>query len=152
MAQHRVLKFACAAILVLAALPIASLRSQQKMDATNLARAQGMLRDAYDNVKKYYYDPKYHGVDIDARYHDYNAKIQNATSLSQSFSLIASYLDALHDTHTFFIPPSRPYRLEYGYRLQMYGDTCFITRVRPGTDAASKVHAGDQYWLTTPTT
>jgi C-terminal processing protease CtpA/Prc len=141
--QHRVLKIACAAILVLAAIPSATLHSQQKMDASNLARAQGMLRDAYENVKKYYYDPKYHGVDIDARYHDYNAKIQNATSLSQSFSLIASYLDALHDTHTFFIPPSRPYRLEYGYRLQMYGDTCFITRVRPGTDAASKVHAGD---------
>ena len=83
MAQRRFLKIACAAIL-LAAIPDASLRSQQKMDATNLTRAQGMLRDAYDNVKKYYYDPKYHGVDIDARYHDYNGKIQNATSLSHS--------------------------------------------------------------------
>jgi C-terminal processing protease CtpA/Prc len=138
------LRTTVAVMLLLAAMPSTILHSQQKMDPFNLARAQGMLRDAYQDVKKYYYDPKYHGVDIDARYRDYNSRIQNATSLSQAFSLIASYLDALHDTHTFFIPPARPYRLDYGYRLQMYGDNCFITKVRPGTDAESKIHPGDQ--------
>jgi C-terminal processing protease CtpA/Prc len=143
MAQRWILRIAGAAAL-LAALPGASLFSQQKMDSVNLFRAQGMLRDAYQDVKKYYYDPKYHGVDIDSLYRDYNSRMQNAASLSQAFSLIASYLDALHDTHTFFSPPARPYRLDPGYRLQMYGENCFITRVRPGTDAQSKVHPGDQ--------
>jgi C-terminal processing protease CtpA/Prc len=143
MAWDRFLKVACVTVL-LAAIPSASLLSQQKMDSVNLFRAQGMLRDAHENVKKYYYDPKYHGVDIDALYRDYNSRMQNAASLSQAFSLIASYLDALHDTHTFFSPPARPYRLDSGYRLQMYGENCFITRVRPGTDAESKVHPGDQ--------
>jgi C-terminal processing protease CtpA/Prc len=144
MARRWIMRAACAATLLLAAIPCVGLRAQQKMDSLNLFRAQGMLRDAYQNVKKYYYDPKYHGVDIDALYRDYNSRMENAASLSQAFSLIASYLDALHDTHTFFSPPARPYRFDSGYRLQMYGTNCFITRVRPGTDAESKVHPGDQ--------
>ena len=123
-----------------------SLGSQQaaKMDSLNLDRARGILRDAYENVKKHYYDPKFHGLDIEARYHEFDTKIQNASSLSQAFGIIAGYLDGLNDSHTFFSPPSRPYRLDYGYRMQIYGENAFITRVRPGTDAESKVHPGDQ--------
>jgi C-terminal processing protease CtpA/Prc len=143
MTQRWILRTAGAAAL-LATIPSARLLSQQKLDSVDLFRAEGMLRDAHENVKKYYYDPQYHGVDIDALYRDYDSKIKNATALSQAFSLIASYLDALHDSHTFFIPPQRPYRLDYGFRLQMYGNNCFISRVRPGTDAQSKVHPGDQ--------
>jgi C-terminal processing protease CtpA/Prc len=120
------------------------LRSQQTMDAINLDRSRGILRDAYENVKKHYYDPKYHGLDIDARYHEFDAKIQKASSLSQAFGLVAGFLDGLNDSHTFFQPPSRPYRIDYGYRMQIFGEDCFITRVRPGTDAESKVHPGDQ--------
>lgn len=124
----------------------ASLRSQQppKMDSINLDRSRGILRDAYENVKKHYYDTKFHGLDIDARYHEYDAKIQSASSLSQAFGLVAGYLDGLNDSHTFFRPPSRPYRVDYGYRMQIYGENAFITQVRPGTDAESKVHPGDQ--------
>lgn len=123
----------------------AGLHSQQtKMDSINLDRSRGILRDAYENVKKHYYDPKFHGLDIDARYHEFDARIQIASSLSQAFGLIAGYLGGLNDSHTFFEPPSRPYRVDYGYRMQIFGDKCFITRVRPGTDAESKVHPGDQ--------
>jgi C-terminal processing protease CtpA/Prc len=124
----------------------AALRSQQapKMDSINLDRSRGILRHAYENVKKHYYDPKFHGLDIDARYHEFDAKIQNASSLSQAFGLVAGFLDGLNDSHTFFEPPARPYRLDYGYRMQIFGENAFITRVRPGTDAESKVHPGDQ--------
>jgi C-terminal processing protease CtpA/Prc len=34
--------------------------------------------------------------------------------------------------------------MEYGFRMQFIGDTPFIIRVRPGTDAESKLHPGDQ--------
>jgi hypothetical protein len=34
--------------------------------------------------------------------------------------------------------------MDHGYRLQMYGKDRFVTRVRPETDAESKVHPGDQ--------
>ena len=132
---------AAAALAVLAA---GTLQSQQKMNSINLDRSRGMLHDAYDNLKKHYYDPKYHGLDIDARFHEFDEKIKNASSLSQAFGLIAAFLDGLNDSHTFFDPPSRPYRVDYGFRVQMFGDDCFITRVRPGTDAEKKVHTGDK--------
>jgi C-terminal processing protease CtpA/Prc len=144
MSQHWILKLLLAATVVVAALSAAALQSQQKMDTINQDRARAMLRDAYDNVKKHYYDPKFHGLDIDTRYHQFDEKIRNAGSLSQSFGVIAGFLDGLNDSHTFFTPPSRPYRVDYGYRMQIYGSACFVSRVRPGTDAESKVHPGDE--------
>jgi C-terminal processing protease CtpA/Prc len=143
MTQRWILRMAGVAAL-LAATPSAILLPQQKIDNYNRDRARAILHDAYDNVKKHYYDTKFHGLDIDARFHQYDQKIVDATSLSQSFGVIASFLDGLNDSHTFFSPPARPYRMDYGYRLQMYGNNCFITRVRPGTDAESKIHPGDQ--------
>jgi hypothetical protein len=121
----------------------ASLHSQQtKMDSMNLDRSRGILRDAYDNLKKHYYDPKFHGLDIEARYHDFDAKIQNAASLSQAFGLVAGFFDGLNDSHTFFEPPSRPYRVDYGYRMQIIGENAFITRVRPGIRCGVKGPSG----------
>ena len=140
------IKTAIVVFVSLLALYGVSLRSQQppKMDSLSLDRSRGILRDAYENVKKHYYDPRFHGLDIDARYHEFDAKIQSASSLSQAFGLVADFLDGLNDSHTFFRPPSRPYRVDYGYRMQIYGENAFITQVRPGTDAESKVHPGDQ--------
>jgi hypothetical protein len=132
-------------LIVLAALyPAGPLLSQQKLDSINRDRATVILRDAYENVKKHYYDPKYHGLELDGRYHEYDAKIRNAPNLSQAFAIVAAFLDGLNDTHTFFSPPSRPFRTDYGYRMQMYGDSCLVSTVRPGTDAETKLHPGDQ--------
>jgi hypothetical protein len=70
--------------------------------------------------------------------------IKNAGSLSQSFGVVASFLDELNDCHTFFLPPARPFHVDYGFRLAMVGDNCFIWRVRPGTEAAEKIDPADQ--------
>ncbi len=37
--------------------------------------------------------------------------------------------------------------MDYGFRIQVIGETPFITRVRPGTDAGSKLHPGDEVLL-----
>lgn len=120
------------------------LHAQQKMDRMDMDRARQMLRDARDAVKKYYYDPKYHGVDLDARYREFDERIKAATSLNDGLRMVAAFLSGLKDSHTFFDPPMRPYRLDTGFRMQLFGDIAFISRVRPGTDAESKVHPGDQ--------
>jgi hypothetical protein len=52
MSPHRIPKLILAAAFVAVALPGVPLRSQQKMDSLNQDRARGMVRDAYDNVKK----------------------------------------------------------------------------------------------------
>ena len=121
-----------------------NLHAQQKFENQDLDRSRQMLRDAYDTVKKHYYDAKFHGLDWDARFHQYDEQMKTATSLGDSFSIIADFLGGLKDSHTFFIPPARPFHIDYGYRFQMIGAAAFVTRVRPGTDAESKVHPGDQ--------
>jgi carboxyl-terminal processing protease len=131
-------------VLTAAAGPAAGQNAPQKLDSIGMDRAHQILYDAYDNVKKHYYDPKFHGLDWDARFKEYDGKMAGANSMSQAFSIVAAFLDALNDSHTFFRPPSRAFRLDYGYRIQMFGNKALVTRVRPGTDAESKVHPGDQ--------
>ena len=117
----------------------------QKITSTDLARAHMMLRQAYDDVKKNYYDPKYHGVDLDiAVYHQYDTRLDASQTINESFRIIAAFLANLHDSHTFFMPPARVNRSTTGFHMEMVGDKCFVTRIRPGTDAAAKLHVGDQ--------
>jgi len=134
--------FPLIAVLLLA--PLGSLHAQQKMDRITEERLRQMLKDAYDNVQKNYYDPKIHGFDWDARYHQFQEKMKRAVTLGQGLTVVAGFLEALNDSHTFFQPPSRPMKMDYGFRIQIVGDKPFISRVRPGTDAESKVHPGDE--------
>lgn len=136
------LAFVCGALIVLCFAGM--LRAQQKMNSMDMDRARGMLHDAHDAVKKYYYDPKYHGVDIDARYKEYDERIKAAPDINNGMRMVAAFLSGLKDSHTFFEPPQRPYRLDTGFRMELIGDKAFIARVRPGTDAESKVHPGDE--------
>jgi C-terminal processing protease CtpA/Prc len=133
----------CLAILGVAAFcgPAAA---QDKFDSIRRDQARGMLRDVYQGVKKNYYDAKFHGMDLEARYHAQDERIRGASSMSQSLGIIAGFLEPLDDSHTFFLPPPRPFHVEYGYVMQMVGDLCYITQVRPGTDAAAKLKPGDQ--------
>ncbi|MGH9709749.1 MAG: hypothetical protein ACRD37_04305, partial [Candidatus Acidiferrales bacterium] len=87
---------------------------------------------------------KFHGVDMDARYQKYETALKGAPTPGEAFRVVAAYLAGLHDSHTYFVPPSISYRFDYGFRMQMIGDRCFITEVRPGSDAATKIHPGDE--------
>ena len=103
-----------------------------------------MLRGAHEDVKKYYYDATLQGLDWDARYRQYTAQVGKARNLGEGFRIVAAFLGGLKDSHTYFWPPERANRYETGYRMALVGDDCFITQIRPGTDAASKLHIGDQ--------
>ncbi len=117
---------------------------QEKLDELQRGRALDMLRDFALTFREKYYDPSYHGVDMEARFREAKEKIEKATSLGQTFAAIAVAVDGLNDSHTHFWPPERPLRLDYGYRLLMSGDACFVSEIRPNTDAATKLHIGDQ--------
>jgi len=116
----------------------------KKLSAIERDQAEGMLRDARDAVKKYYYDPTFHGVDLDARYREFDQRIKAAPEFNDALRMVAAFLSGLHDSHTYFVPPPRPYQWDYGFRIQLIGNTGFISRLRPDTDAASKLLAGDQ--------
>ena len=103
----------------------------QKINANDRERARVMLADMRDAVKKNYYDPTFHGIDLEARYQTYRERVDKAETLADSYRVIAAFLAGLDDSHTFFIPPRRTYRSEYGYRMRIIGEACFITEVRP---------------------
>ncbi|MGB9505454.1 MAG: S41 family peptidase [Candidatus Acidiferrum sp.] len=118
--------------------------SPQKLDPDTAKRVEDMLRKGYLEVQKNYFDKDYKGVNWDADYAQYDAKMKQITSLAQGLSLVAGLMMTLADSHPFFMPPSRPVRLEYGFRLLMIGDRAFVVHVRPDTDAEKKVHVGDE--------
>jgi carboxyl-terminal processing protease len=65
--------------------------------------------------------------------------------MNMAMSHIAAALDTLDDTHTFFLPPQHTDRIEYGLQYQMVGDRCFVSHVRPKSNAEAKgVKPGDQ--------
>jgi C-terminal processing protease CtpA/Prc len=115
------------------------------MSSLDRERAQSMLQVVAGDVRKHYYDPKMHGVDWDAKVAEAKQKIDKATSLNMALSHIAALLDTLDDSHTFFLPPSHAYWHDYGWQYQMIGNHCYVTRVRPKSDAEAKgLKAGDE--------
>jgi carboxyl-terminal processing protease len=109
--------------------------SAQTLDSIERQRTLDMLKTVKDDLKKNYYDPSFHGMDVDARFKAAEEKLKQATSVGQSFSIIAQVLLDLDDSHTKFYPPSRPEKVDYGWKMQMIGDAAYIVAVRPGSDA-----------------
>jgi C-terminal processing protease CtpA/Prc len=141
-------RLTCSAVLLpVLLLAPTNLRAQQpahKISALDLQNGHAILQQAHDEVKKNYYDPTYHGIDLEATYKRFDERMNSAQSINETFRVVAAFLAELHDSHTRFQPPLRQNRSTFGYETEMVGDRCFVTRVRPGTDAAAKLHVGDQ--------
>jgi len=133
---------------VIAMLAIVALTPQiakAQLDRIERERALSMLKVVKSELKDNYYDPTFRGMDIETRFKTSEEKIKAATSLGQAFGIIAQTLLDLNDSHTIFIPPSRPEKINYGWQMQMIGDKCYVIAVKPGSDAAAKgLKEGDQ--------
>ena len=134
------------AVLLAAAAPSRA-RAQNNLSGFNRERARDILEAVKTDIKKNYYDQGYHGVDLDARFKAADEKLKQATSLGQAWGIIAQVLVDFDDSHTFFVPPSRPARIEYGWQMKMVGDKCFVSAVKPKSDAEAKgLQVGDEVW------
>lgn len=129
--------------------PAQCLRAQApKASGFDRDRGHDMLKWIKEDLKTNYYDPAFRGMDIDARLKAADDKVNSATSISHIFGIIAQAVSELDDSHTFFLPPGRSARTEYGWAMQMIGDKCLITAVKPGSDAEAKgIKEGDEVWL-----
>ena len=119
----------------------------QAKDMSNEERNQvdNMLLNISSDLPKHYYDPNLHGVDWKGKISLAREQIKQEKSLNMAMAHIAAALDSLNDSHTFLIPPRRPYVLDHGWAVQMIGEKCFVTHVRPHGDADTHgVKAGDQ--------
>lgn len=107
--------------------------------------AQQMLKNVAADVARYYYDIKLHGVDWDAKVREAKKNIDTADSLNSAVSEIAALLDSLNDSHTVFYPPPRTTTHDYGFKMEMIDDHCFVTHVRSDSDAEKKgLKPGDE--------
>jgi len=97
-----------------------------------------MLGIIKDDLKEHYYDATFHGMNVDESFKTAEEKIKQATSNSQVFGIIAQTLMQLNDSHTFFLPPPRGFKVEYGWKMQVFGDACYVSVVKPGSDAEKK--------------
>jgi hypothetical protein len=70
-------------------------------------RRKSMLKKIKDDLKRDYYDPKFRGMNVDVRFKEAAAKIDEAHSLGQIMGIIPTVLGELDDSHTFFVPPDR---------------------------------------------
>ena len=117
----------------------------QKFDNFGRDRAREILRNIAEDIKKHYYDPDFHGVDFDQRVRDADEKLRQSTSVTEAYKLIAWAIQGLNDLGTFFLPPSSHFSVDYGWQIQMFGDHCYVTRVRPKSDAEAKgLKPGDE--------
>lgn len=116
----------------------------QGLDRIEKGRMKDMLSNIKAQIKKHYYDPNFRGIDLDARFKKAEERLDQVTSVGQAFAVIAQTLIEFDDSHLFFVPPSTNLAVEYGWRMQMFGDKCFVTSVRPKSEAANFLNPGDQ--------
>jgi len=108
-------------------------------------RGRDMLKTVKEDIKKNYYDPNFHGIDLDARFKAADEKMQQAQSVGQIFGIIAQVLLDFDDSHLFFVPPGFSDSVEYGWQMQAVGDKTYVVAVKPGSDAEAKgLKPGDQ--------
>ncbi|HEX6186230.1 MAG TPA: PDZ domain-containing protein, partial [Pyrinomonadaceae bacterium] len=132
------LRLAPLALLALAFVVAAAPARAQSLSGIDRENGLQMLRTVRDDLKKHYYDPSIRGMDVDARFRVAEEKVKNAKSNGEVMGIIAQVLVELNDSHTSFVPPRRAARVEYGWQMAAVGDDCFVSAVRPGSDAEAK--------------
>jgi C-terminal processing protease CtpA/Prc len=132
--MHTVFSGVSLFLLVLSAQPVLA----QKISDYDRERGRLILKTLKDDIKKNYYDPSFRGIDLEDRFRQADEMIKQAQSNGQIFGIIAQVLVSFDDSHLFFIPPQRPARTDYGWAMQMIGDKCYVSAVKPGSDAEAK--------------
>jgi len=125
---------------------VADSRGQEApIDPQERRIVETVLADVVQDVKSNYYDPKYHGVDLDALLKEAKERVRAAKTYNQALAIVAWVLRHLDDSHTYLVPPRRTHKRIYGYDFAMMGDECFIVAVQPDSDAEKKgLKVGDR--------
>ncbi|HKP46364.1 MAG TPA: PDZ domain-containing protein, partial [Pyrinomonadaceae bacterium] len=111
----------------------------------NREMGRTILSVIQSDIKKNYYDPSFHGLDLENHFKAADEKIKNAQNLNEILGILASAVMELKDSHTFFVPPRRTTRVEHGWEMRLIGDKAYIIAVQPDSDAEAKgLQAGDR--------
>lgn len=128
-------------VLVLASLLFLPNVTRSQSGATPVidrGRGKEMLQSIKNALKETYYDPNFRGMNVDNRFRQAEEQINKATSTGQILAIIAQALVELDDSHTMFFPPELVVEPDFGFKLQMIGDTCYVNNIKAGSDAEKK--------------
>ena len=104
-----------------------------------------MLSEMEETLREYYYDPKFHGIDLKKRIEEAKARVKTLQYNWQMYRVLVQVLMDLDDSHTSVILPPRSDHYEYGFGIQMIGDSCYVTSVKKDSDAFKQgVQVGDE--------
>lgn len=135
-------------LLILLAVADARPSKAQQMSRIDRETAEVILKQISGDIRKYYYDPKLHNLDWDLTISQAKEAIDKSASINLALAHIAEAVDSLNDSHTFMVPPRRTSRPDYGLTYQMFANRCFVTHVRPHSDAELKgIKSGDEVLL-----
>jgi len=127
--------------------------AQEKAEAPKLTSEAKQARDYSlrildemgEILREFYYDPKFHGVDLKQRIETAKARVKTMQYNWQMYRVLVQVLMEFNDSHTRMHLPARSDHFQYGVGWQMVGDECVVTSVKKGSDAAAKgVEVGDQ--------
>ncbi len=119
--------------------------AQNKMDRIERQTMKTMLGVIKDNIKDNYYDENFKGIDLDERFEKAKKRLEEVNTTGEALGVIAQVLMDFDDSHLYFLPPATTASVEYGWRMRMIGDKCFVTVVKPKSDADKKgLKPGDQ--------
>jgi carboxyl-terminal processing protease len=111
----------------------------------NRQMGRTILDVVHSDIKKNYYDPSFHGIDLETRFKAAEESIKKASTLNEILGIVAAAVMDLRDSHTYFMPPRRTTRVEHGWEMRMIGDKAFVVAVQPGSDAEKKgLQQGDR--------
>src|ERR1043166_199033 len=101
------------------------------------------MRDTFRNwldamkeaIEEEYYDPKYHGIDLSARFNAAKTSLKGLNYDWQMIQVLQQILLEFDDSHTYLVPPPRKDHFDYGFNTQIFGAECLITAVTKDSDA-----------------
>jgi C-terminal processing protease CtpA/Prc len=97
-----------------------------------------MLKLIKEDLTKNYYDPAFHGIDVEKTFTEASDRVKGAKNVGEASAILADTLLRLDDSHTKFYPPERLTRVDYGWAAKMIGDVPFVMAVKKGSDAEKK--------------
>lgn len=124
--------------LLIASISIAEAQGPPAVTSHQRGQAKQMLAAIEDAMRDGYYDPAFRGIDLKAHFKEAAAKLDGAQTIAHAYGIVAQSLIAFEDSHTYFIPPARASTIEYGWEMRMIGEACYVTAVKPGSDAEAK--------------
>ncbi len=96
-------------------------------------------------LKLVYFDNKYRGMDLDARFDAARDRIRTLEYDWQMYRVLVQLLMELDDSHTRIYLPRRNDHFDYGFSMQTFNKVCLVSAVKKGSDAEKKgLSVGDR--------